>query len=278
MAPTFDPKEESAPVSPRSSRRSAHPPWRSVALVAAGGVLGTPARYAIAEALPNSGHGFPTATFITNLTGSLILGALLEGLARGGPDEGRRHSARLLVGTGICGAYTTYSTFAVDSDQLLRAHRIGLAIAYALGTVMLGLVATGLGIALAAGYHRGRGFPAILGMDPDLDVSYLPSSPGSPSSPGESPSRGAPSAGLLAGPGASLERPGSSGSSGPGPGGLGGPGSVGSSVSSEGPAAGGPGGLGASPGRADGSAGVAGAPAEPGASGDRDGRGTDEPG
>ncbi|MDQ2725949.1 MAG: CrcB family protein [Actinomycetota bacterium] len=163
-------------------------------------MVGTPARYAIAEALPNSGHGIPTATFITNLTGALLLGALLEGLARGGPDEGRRHSARLLAGTGICGAYTTYSTFAVDSDQLLRAHRIGLAVAYALATVVLGLVATGLGIALAAGYHRSRGFPAILGMDPDLDVSYLPSSP---SSPGESPSGGPAGPG---GPGASPGR------------------------------------------------------------------------
>lgn len=165
MAPTFDPKEESAPVSQRTFPSAQA---RSVALVAAGGVLGAPARYAISDALPSSGYGFPTATFITNLTGALILGALLEGLARLGPDQGRRRSARLLVGTGMCGAYTTYSTLAVDSDQLLRAHRVGLAVAYALGTVLLGLVATGVGIALAAGYRRGRGFPAVVAMDPDL--------------------------------------------------------------------------------------------------------------
>lgn len=147
--------------------RSVQPRWRNVALVAAGGVLGAIARYAITVALPSSGRGFPTATFVTNLTGALILGALLEALARMGPDDGWRRSARLLVGTGICGAYTTYSTLAVDSDQLLRAHRVGLALFYALGTVVLGLGATGLGIALAAGYHRGRGFPASLVMDPD---------------------------------------------------------------------------------------------------------------
>jgi CrcB protein len=138
-----------------------------VALVAAGGVLGAPARYAISQALPDSGRAFPTATFITNLTGALVLGALLEGLARLGPDEGWRRSARLLVGTGMCGAYTTYSTFTVESDQLLRAHRVGLAAVYAVGSVVLGLFATGLGIALAAGYHRGRGTPAVLGIDPD---------------------------------------------------------------------------------------------------------------
>ncbi len=166
MAPTFDPKEESAPVSHHPSR-SVHPPWGNVALVAAGGVLGAIARYAIAEALPSSGREFPTATFVTNLTGAFILGALVEGLARMGPDDGWRRSARLLVGTGICGAYTTYSTFAVDSDQLLRAHRFGLAAFYALGTVVLGLGATGLGIALAAAYHRGLGFPPTLVSDPD---------------------------------------------------------------------------------------------------------------
>lgn len=171
----------------QGSSRSVLPPWRSVGLVAVGGVLGAPARYAISEALPSSGRAFPTATFITNLTGALILGALLEGLARLGPDEGRRRSARLLVGTGLCGAYTTYSTFAVDTDQLLRADRVGVAVAYALGTVVLGLFATGLGIALAAAYHRGRGFPATLGMDPDL--SYEPtkgSSLGQPGASGES--------------------------------------------------------------------------------------------
>ena len=142
---------------------------RSVALVAAGGVLGAPARYAISEALPNPGQGYPTATFITNLGGALILGALLEGLARLGPDEGRRRSVRLLVGTGMCGAFTTYSTFAVESDQLLRAHRVGLAVAYALGTVVLGLLATGLGIA-----PGGR----------------VPPAPGDAGDPGHGPRRG----------------------------------------------------------------------------------------
>lgn len=189
--------------------RSAHPPWRNVALVAAGGVLGAIARYAIIEARPSSGRGFPTATFMTNLTGALILGVLLEGLARLGPDDGWRRSARLLVGTGICGAYTTYSTLAVDSVQLLRAHRVGLALFDALGTVVLGLGATGLGIALAAGYHRGRGFPPTLVMDPDAYDLPGDSSAG----PGGSGVSGA-----LRGPGGGLGAPGGSGALG-GPGG-----------------------------------------------------------
>jgi CrcB protein len=143
-----------------------------LALVAVGGIAGAPARYAISQGLPSGTHAFPTATFATNLTGALLLGFLLEALARRGPDEGRRRSARLLLGTGFCGAYTTYSTFAVDVDQLLRAGRVGVAIAYALGTVVLGLGATFTGVAVAAAHHR-----RIRVMD-DPDLSRGPSGGG----------------------------------------------------------------------------------------------------
>lgn len=146
-----------------------HLQGRTIALVAAGGLVGAPARYAISGALPSSGSGFPTATFVTNLTGALALGLLLEVLARRGPDEGTRRSVRLLVGTGILGAYTTYSTFSVDTDQLLRSHRVGLAIAYALGSVVLGVVATGVGVAVGAQHHRGGPGVTDAGVDPDLE-------------------------------------------------------------------------------------------------------------
>ena len=59
-------------------------------LVAIGGASGTAARYAVSLALPSVTGHWPTGTFVVNMTGALVLGALLEGLARRGPDIGRR--------------------------------------------------------------------------------------------------------------------------------------------------------------------------------------------
>ena len=60
----------------------------------------------------------------------------------------------MLLGTGLCGALTTYSTLAVESDLLVRGGHAALAAAYAIGSVVAGLVATITGIAVAAGHHR----------------------------------------------------------------------------------------------------------------------------
>ena len=93
-----------------------------------------------------------------NLAGAFVLGALLEHLAARGPDEGRRRALRLTLGTGFCGGFTTYSALAVDTDGLLRAGQAGPALAYALGTVALGLAASALGIAVGpAPPARGSG-------------------------------------------------------------------------------------------------------------------------
>ena len=59
------------------------------------------------------------------VAGAFLLGWLLEALSRGGPDEGRRRAIRLFVGTGIMGGYTTYSSFAVDTDGLIATAHLG---------------------------------------------------------------------------------------------------------------------------------------------------------
>lgn len=122
---------------------------RSPALLAvlAGGVLGTLARHGLAVALPVG--PWPTGTFVANLLGAFLLGALLEGLSRT-DDAGPRQLLRLGLGTGFLGAFTTYSALAVETDLLVRDGRPLLAAAYALATFVAGLLLSILGIALAA--------------------------------------------------------------------------------------------------------------------------------
>ena len=127
---------------------------RPAALLAVlvGGVLGTLARHGVALALPE--RPWPAGTFTANLVGALLLGALLEGLARAGDDTGGRRLARLGVGTGFLGAFTTYSALAVEADLLVRDGRPLLAAAYAGSTVLGGLVLAATGTALAARRSR----------------------------------------------------------------------------------------------------------------------------
>ncbi len=125
-----------------------------VLVVAVGGAVGAPLRYALARALPTAPQGWPTATFVTNLLGAFLLGVLLEGLARLGSDAGVRRVVRLGVGTGLLGAFTTYSTLATETVLLGRHGRPGLAVVYGLVSAVAGYCAAAAGIGLAALGHR----------------------------------------------------------------------------------------------------------------------------
>jgi CrcB protein len=121
----------------------------ALGLVAIGGMAGTAARYAMTLLVP-SRHGWPVATLSVNLVGAFVLGLLLEALGRRGPDQGARRRARLVVGTGFCGAFTTYSALAVEIDLLLRTGQQTTAITYALTTVVAGFLMCIFGIWVAA--------------------------------------------------------------------------------------------------------------------------------
>ncbi|KHL03891.1 hypothetical protein LK10_08255 [Sinomonas humi] len=129
---------------------------RYILLVAVGGIPGALARYGLGLALPAPG-GWPLPTLVINLVGAFILGLLLEALARRGPDHGPRRTLRLLVGTGFCGAFTTYSTFAVESVRLFTAGRLADGVLYDAATLLGGLVASFLGIWVAASRSTRRG-------------------------------------------------------------------------------------------------------------------------
>ncbi|MDJ0394513.1 fluoride efflux transporter CrcB [Rhodococcus sp. G-MC3] len=122
----------------------------ALVLVFVGGVAGTMARYGIEVAIPHRSPDWPVATFVINLLGAFLLGLVLERLVRRGPDVGVRQRVRLLVGTGFCGAFTTYSTFALETVVLTRDGHLPTALAYAVSTVVLGALAAWLGVVLGA--------------------------------------------------------------------------------------------------------------------------------
>jgi CrcB protein len=123
--------------------------WRSIGLVALGGTFGTAARFTLSEAVP-TWSGVPVATFAVNVLGAFLLGMLVTNLARRGRDVGVRRAVRLLVGTGFMGGFTTYSTLAVETDALFRSGQAGLAVGYAVATVIVGALAAAAGIRLAS--------------------------------------------------------------------------------------------------------------------------------
>ena len=88
------------------------------------------------------GVAFPWGTFLINVSGSALLG-LLAGLCLGHADPARR-VWYVLLGTGFCGGFTTFSTFSVEALELLGEERFGAALAYALGSVAAGLGAAAL--------------------------------------------------------------------------------------------------------------------------------------
>ncbi|GAB2539475.1 CrcB family protein [Brachybacterium huguangmaarense] len=130
--------------------RPLHRSPAALALVLLGGTLGTAAREALTLAVPPVA-GLPAALLLANLAGALLLGVLLEALARRGPDLGTRRSLRLLLGTGALGGFTSYSALSLAVAQGLLGTGTELAgIAYGLGSVAAGALATVAGIALAA--------------------------------------------------------------------------------------------------------------------------------
>ncbi len=138
-----------------ADERPVHLRWRYLGLVAVGGAIGTGVRAALAAALP-PGAGISWTILAINVVGAFCLGLLLEALAHRGPDVGRRRGLRLFVGTGVLGGFTTYSTLADDTAQLLDAGRWAAGSGYALLSLVLGLAAVAAGVGLAARLRPGR--------------------------------------------------------------------------------------------------------------------------
>ena len=124
---------------------------RALVVVGAGGAIGALARYGLGRAFPVAPGTFPTTTFAINVAGAFVLAFLLETLVRrGAPD----HWLRLLIGVGVLGAFTTFSTMATELALLWRDGDRALAGAYAGASLVAGALAVLAGLALA-GFRRG---------------------------------------------------------------------------------------------------------------------------
>ncbi len=106
-----------------------------------GGSVGTAARAWLDATFPPAAGQWPWAIFWINIGGAFLLGALLELLTGTGPDRGWRRGVRLGLGTGVLGGFTTYSTFANQTFQLLRTGHGLIGVGYGVGTVVAGLAA-----------------------------------------------------------------------------------------------------------------------------------------
>lgn len=115
-------------------------------LVGLGAALGAVARYLLDQAVTRRrGPVFPAGTWVINITGSFVLG-LITGLAA---HHGLAPDAVTVVGTGVCGGYTTFSTFSYETVRLTE-DGIGLiAVGNIVGSIAAGLAAAACGLGLA---------------------------------------------------------------------------------------------------------------------------------
>ncbi len=114
--------------------------------IAAGGALGAPARYQVAQLVRVGPDRFPWATFWTNVSGSLVLGFLLVLVIHRFPPT---RFVRPFFATGFLGAFTTFSTFAVETDLLVAHGHVGTAAAYASASLLAGVAAVWTGMSAA---------------------------------------------------------------------------------------------------------------------------------
>lgn len=126
---------------------------RELAAIFAGGFAGAILRAALVEGLPHDPGAWPWATFLANVSGAFLLGYLVTRLQERLPPSSYR---RPLLGTGLCGALTTFSTMQVELLEMLRTERWLLAGSYAAISVLAGFAA----VLLASNLVRRARVPA----------------------------------------------------------------------------------------------------------------------
>jgi CrcB protein len=118
---------------------------RELAAVFAGGALGTVARAALGTFAAPDPARWPWPTFVVNILGAFLLGYFTTRLLERLPVSSYR---RPLLGTGLCGGLTTFSTMQVETIKMLEHHNYGLAISYTAASLVAGLFAVYLATTL----------------------------------------------------------------------------------------------------------------------------------
>jgi fluoride exporter len=136
---------EGVPGPPLVSGRVPRIDAGELAAIFAGGFAGALARWRLEVALPAAPGHWPWGTFCANLAGSFVLGWVVTRLQERLPLSAY---GRPLLGTGLCGAFTTFSTFQLELLRMIDAGRDGLALGYAAASLAGGFAAVVLGTAL----------------------------------------------------------------------------------------------------------------------------------
>lgn len=122
---------------------------RELAAVFVGGAIGTLARAGLAEAVVHDPVRWPWATYVVNIVGAVLLGYLSTRLPQSG-------YSRSLLGTGVCGGLTTFSTMQLELLGMVEQRAHALAASYLAASVAAGLLAVHLGAMLARSTGRSR--------------------------------------------------------------------------------------------------------------------------
>lgn len=112
-------------------------------LVFFGGGFGSVARYYVGKWLNNAENTIPYGTLLSNILGSLLIGVILGYLAK---TSNLSESHSLLLATGFCGGFTTFSAFAYENQLFLKNGDYFSFLSYTLGSLILGFIAVFVGL------------------------------------------------------------------------------------------------------------------------------------
>ena len=118
---------------------------KAILVVGSGSFLGGAARYLVSLVMKNTGKGFPWATLLVNVAGCLLIGLIWGWLSR---TSQMNSNLALFLTVGLCGGFTTFSTFSKEALVLLQNGNVWVFVGYVLASVVLGIAFVAVGYLL----------------------------------------------------------------------------------------------------------------------------------